>query len=462
MNGESAGVEVVDLYAKHSKVYPREVTGRFARLRNLASIALLGTYYGLPWLQWNGRQAVLFDLPARKFYLFGLTLWPQDFLYLTWLLILAALTLFFVTAVAGRVWCGYACPQTVWTEAFLGLERWVEGDRSRRLKLDRTPWTLEWVTRKAIKQALWTSFAALTGFSFVAYFTPARELGASVWNLQLGGWETFWILFYGFATYANAGFLREQVCLYMCPYARFQSAMFDRDSLIVSYDPARGEPRGARKRSVDPRAAGLGDCVDCTICVQVCPTGIDIRDGLQYECIACAACVDACDDVMDRVGYAPGLIRYATERELAGGRARLLRPRVLIYGSLLALLATGFVVSLFLREPIGLDVIRDRNALYRVLPDGDVENVYSLRILNKDDQAHRYVIDADTGGLLQVDAEPVVVSAGEVRAVPARVRVRAANIADAPRRFRISVRVADTPGLRAERETRFFVPEDRR
>lgn len=248
----------------------------------------------------------------------------------------------------------------------------------------------------------------------------------------------------------------------MCPYARFQSAMFDRDSLIVSYDPARGEPRGARKRGVDPRAAGLGDCVDCTICVQVCPTGIDIREGLQYECIACAACVDACDDVMDRVGYAPGLIRYATERELAGGPARYLRPRVLIYGSLLALLATGFVVSLFLREPIGLDVLRDRNALYRLLPDGDVENVYSLRILNKDDRAHRYVIESDAGGLLQVDAEPVEVSAGEVRAVPARVRVRADNIGSAPRKFRISVRVADTPGLSAERETRFFVPEDNR
>jgi cytochrome c oxidase accessory protein FixG len=459
VNGNPAGVEVVSLYAKHSKVYPREVTGRFARLRKLASFLLLGTYYGLPWLSWNGRQAVLFDLPARKFYLFGLTLWPQDFLYLTLLLILAALTLFFVTAVAGRVWCGYACPQTVWTEAFLGLERWVEGDRPQRLKLDRTPWTAEWITRKAIKQALWLSLAALTGFTFVAYFTPARELGAAVWNLELGGWQTFWILFYGLATYANAGFLREQVCLYMCPYARFQSSMFDRDSLIISYDRDRGEPRGARKRSVDPKAAGLGDCVDCTICVQVCPTGIDIRKGLQYECIACAACIDACDDVMERVGYAPGLIRYATERELKGGPARFLRPRVLVYGGLLGLLATAFVVSLVLREPIGLDVLRDRNALYRVLPDGGVENVYSLRILNKDERAHVYVVEAEPAGLLEVDAEAVEVSAGEVRAVPARVRVAAGNIANAPRRFRLAVRVTDAADLRAERETRFFVPE---
>ncbi|MDP2325337.1 MAG: cytochrome c oxidase accessory protein CcoG, partial [Gammaproteobacteria bacterium] len=383
MNDASTGVEVVSLYEKHRKVYPREVSGRFARLRTLAVVVLLGIYYGLPWLQWNGRQAILFDLPARKFHLFGLTLWPQDFLYLSWLLILAALTLFFVTAVAGRVWCGYACPQTVWTEAFLAMERWVEGDRPRRLKLDRNPWTTEWVIRKTVKQVLWISFAAFTGFSFVAYFTPARELGDAVWNLSLGGWEVFWILFYGFATYGNAGFLREQVCLYMCPYARFQSAMFDPDTKIVSYDPGRGEPRGARKRGVDPRAASLGDCVDCTICVQVCPTGIDIREGLQYECIACAACVDACDDVMERVGYAPGLIRYATERELQGGTARAFRPRVLVYGGLLVVLAAGFAVTLFLRQPIGLDIIRDRNALYRVLPGGDVENVYSLRILNK-------------------------------------------------------------------------------
>jgi cytochrome c oxidase accessory protein FixG len=462
VNDASTGVEVVSLYEKHRKVYPREVSGRFARWRTLAVVVLLGIYYGLPWLQWNGRQAVLFDLPARKFHLFRLTLWPQDFLYLSWLLILAALTLFFVTAVAGRAWCGYACPQTVWTEAFLAMERWVEGDRSRRLKLDRTPWTAEWVTRKAVKQALWISFAAFTGFSFVAYFTPARVLGSSVWDLTLGGWEVFWILFYGFATYGNAGFLREQVCLYMCPYARFQSAMFDPDTKIVSYDPGRGEPRGARKRGGDPKAVGLGDCVDCTICVQVCPTGIDIREGLQYECIACAACVDACDEVMDRVGYAPGLIRYATESELQGGTARTFRPRVLVYGGLLALLATGFAVTLFMREPIGLDIIRDRNALYRVLPGGDVENVYSLRILNKDDRAHRYVIETEPGGVLRVDAGSVDVSAGEVRAVPARIRVRADDLARAPHDFRISVRVTDTPGLAADRETRFFVPEARR
>ena len=459
MNDASAGTEAVSLYQAHKKVYPREVSGRFARLRTLAAFVLLGIFYGLPWLQWNGRQAVLFDLPARKFHLFGLTLWPQDFLFLTWLLILAALTLFFVTAVAGRVWCGYACPQTVWTEAFLAMERFVEGDRPQRLKLDRAPWTGQWVARKAAKQFLWIGFAALTGFSFVAFFTPARELAAGVATLQLGGWETFWILFYGFATYGNAGFLREQVCLYMCPYARFQSAMFDPDTLVVTYDPGRGEPRGARKRNVDPKAAGLGDCVDCTICVQVCPTGIDIRKGLQHECIACAACVDACDDVMTKVGYKPGLIRYATERELKGQKTRYLRPRVLVYGGLLLALAIGFVITLSLRQPIGLDIIRDRNALYRVLPDGSVENVYSLRILNKDDRAHRYVVGVEPPGDFLVDAETVEVAAGEVRAVPARLRVLPGDLGHAPRKTAISVRAADDAGLTASHDTRFFAPE---
>ena len=451
----------VALYEARQKVYPREITGRFDRLRTLASFVLLGIFYGLPWLNWNGRQAVLFDLPARKFSIFGLTLWPQDFLYLGWLLIMAALTLFFVTAVAGRVWCGYACPQTVWTEAFLGLERLVEGDRPQRLKLDRKPWTREWIAKKSLKQFLWVSLAAFTGFSFVAFFTPARELGGALARLELGGWETFWIVFYGFATYGNAGFLREQVCRYMCPYARFQSAMFDHDTLIVSYDPTRGEPRGARRKGVDKRAAGLGDCVDCTICVQVCPTGIDIRKGLQYECIACAACVDACDDVMQRVGYAPGLIRYATEHELQGRTTQYLRPRVLVYGGLLLALATGFVVSIALREPIALDVIRDRNALYRTLSDGSIENVYSLRILNKDDRAHRYTVDIEPRDLLTIDTEAATVASGEVRAIAARVRVATADKAAAPRVITFIIRATDSADLSARRESRFIVPEDR-
>jgi len=300
------------LYAARQKIYPREISGRFQRWRVIAVWVLLGIYYVLPWIRWEGRQAVLFDLPARKFHIFALTLWPQDFYFLTWLLVIAALALFFFTALAGRLFCGYACPQTVWTETFLWMERLAEGSRSQQMKLAKAPWTREKILRKFAKQAMWIGFALWTGFTFVGYFTPITELAGKIAGFSTGPWETFWVLFYGGATYVNAGFMREQVCKYMCPYARFQSAMFDHDTLVITYDERRGEPRGARKKGTDHKAKGLGDCVDCTMCVQVCPTGIDIRKGLQYECIACAACIDACDEVMDKVGYPRGLIRYDT------------------------------------------------------------------------------------------------------------------------------------------------------
>jgi cytochrome c oxidase accessory protein FixG len=373
-------------YFAADKIYPREIGGRFDRLRRTAVFVLLGIFYGLPWINWNGRQCVLFDLPARKFHIFALTLWPQDFIFLTWLLVIAALSLFFFTAVGGRLWCGYACPQTVWTEAFVWLERITEGKRGARMSLDRGPWTWQKVLRKSAKQALWISFALWTGFTFVGFFTPVRVLALDVMQLALGPWEWFWMLFYAFATYGNAGYLREQVCKYMCPYARFQSAMFDEDTLIISYDTKRGEPRGARRRGTEPRTQGLGDCIDCHICVQACPTGIDIREGLQIECIACAACIDACDGVMDRMNYPRGLIRYATQKSIDGAQAHVIRPRIIVYGTLLALLIAGFVLALGLRTPMGLDVLRDRNALYRELADGTVENVYTARVMNKDER----------------------------------------------------------------------------
>ena len=255
------------LFEASEKIHPREVSGVYARLRVAAVWILLGVFYGLPWLRWDDRQAVLFDLPARQFHIFGLTFWPQDFLFLAWLLILCALGLFFVTALAGRVWCGYACPQTVWTQLFVWLERLAEGPRHRRIKLDRSAWNREKIARRSLKHALWLALALFTGFTFVGYFTPVTELAVKLATFSAGPWETFWVLFYGFATWGNAGFLREQVCIYMCPYARFQSAMFDRDTLIISYDDARGEPRGKRARDVAPRDVGLGDCIDCTLCV---------------------------------------------------------------------------------------------------------------------------------------------------------------------------------------------------
>ena len=412
------------MYESAKKIYPREIGGRFDKLSKLATIVLLGLFYAVPWLQWDDRQAFLFDLPARKFYLLGLTLWPQDFPYLALLLIIAALSLFFFTALAGRLWCGFACPQTVWTEAFIWMEQFTEGTRSQRMKLDKAPWSFTKFHKKFSKQFLWITFSMWTGFTFVGYFTPIRALGADILALSVGGWTLFWGLFYGFATYGNAGYMREQVCKYMCPYARFQSAMFDKDTLIISYDEKRGEPRGGRKRSVDPREAGLGDCIDCTLCVQVCPTGIDIREGLQYECIACAACIDACDSIMDKMNYPRGLVRYTTEHSLHNESTQVLRPRMFVYAALLMILIGGLVVSMASRTPVILDVIRDRNTLYRELPNDVVENIYTIKILNQSNDARQFRLSVSGIDGISLDGvgDAVRVDGGGVLSLPLRVR----------------------------------------
>jgi len=449
------------LYAARQKIYPREISGRFQRWRVIAVWVLLGIYYVLPWIRWEGRQAVLFDLPARKFHVFALTLWPQDFYFLTWLLVIAALALFFFTALAGRLFCGYACPQTVWTETFLWMERLAEGSRSQQMKLARAPWTAEKILRKGGKQLMWIGFALWTGFTFVGYFTPITELAGKIASFSTGPWETFWVLFYGGATYFNAGFMREQVCKYMCPYARFQSAMFDRDTLVITYDESRGEPRGARKKGVDYKAKGLGDCIDCTMCVQVCPTGIDIRQGLQYECIACAACIDACDEVMDKVGYPRGLVRYDTQHGLEGKPKRVLRPRTMVYATLLALLVTGFAVTLSNRDVVGVDVIRDRNALFRERADGRIENVYNVKILNKDREGHEFRITGSGIEGLEVDyvGPTVWVGAGAVQSVPLRVRIPE-DALEGGADIVFGIEVVDRPDLTASGKARFFAPTD--
>lgn len=390
-------VPFASLYTASEKVYPREVKGRFQALRNACVIMLLGLYYSAPWLQWGGRQAILFDLPARKFHIFSLTLWPQDFFFLALLLILAGLSLFFFTAVAGRVWCGFACPQTVWTEAFIWMERWVEGSRSQQMKLTAAPWTFNKIRKRVSKQFLWLSFSLITGLTFVGYFEPIRELVFNLVNFETAGWSLFWIIFYGFATYGNAGFMREQVCKYMCPYARFQSAMFDKDTLIIAYNEKRGEPRARGKKRVDDNGVAKGDCIDCGLCVQVCPTGIDIRDGLQSDCIACAACIDVCDDVMTKVNLPKGLIRYSSENLDQGMtdsvKQSVFRPRVIIYGVILLSVFIAFVSALLMRSNFQVDILRDRNTLFRYASDSQIENTYQVKVMNKSQVPQQYSID---------------------------------------------------------------------
>jgi len=422
--------EMVSLYEAHKKIYPRSVSGLFTRWRwGFVWLTQL-VFYCLPWIEWGQRQAVLFDLGARRFYIFGLVLYPQDFIYLTGLLVISALSLFLFTAVAGRLWCGYACPQTVYTEIFLWIERKLEGDRSARMRLDGGPWNLNKIARKGGKHLVWLAVALWTGFTFVGYFTPIKELALEFVQWRLSGWETFWVIFYGFATYGNAGFMREQVCKYMCPYARFQSAMFDKDTLIVTYDAERGEPRGARSRKADPAALNLGACVDCNLCVQVCPTGIDIRKGLQYECIGCGACADVCDTVMDKLGYARGLVKYSTQNAIlnkwtsAETWKHVFRPRVLIYTSILGLICVAMLVSLAMRTPFKVDVVRDRGVMARIVAGGMIENVYRLQIMNATESLQHFRITASgLPGLALASEGEVDVEATQARWVAVRIQL---------------------------------------
>lgn len=449
-----------DLYKKKEKIYVREVHGVFAALRLLAVAGLLGLFYGLAWVNWDGHQAVLFDLPARKFYIFGLTFWPQDFFLLAILLIIAAISLFLFTALAGRLWCGYACPQTVWTEIYMWIEQKIEGSSRQQRKRDKGPHDTAYYRVKTTKHAAWLLFSLWTGFTFVGYFTPIRELWGNVLVWDLGPWETFWIFFYGFATYGNAGFMREQVCIYMCPYARFQSAMFDHDTLIISYDEKRGNPRGSRKRGTPSSEVGLGDCIDCGLCVQVCPVGIDIRDGLQYQCIGCAACIDVCDDVMNKMGYQTGLVKYTTENALEGNKTRLLRPRVMIYLVILAAVTVGMLYILLTRIPLEVDIIRDRNVLYTETDEGLIQNVYNLKIINMDHQPQNYNLSVSGMNGLEVigQTKDIQIGSGAVADLPLRVQIDPVELKSSSSEIMFHIESTVTPEISIDEHARFLGP----
>jgi cytochrome c oxidase accessory protein FixG len=457
------GSEDLSLYSPSTKIYPRWVSGRFNQWRIACVILTQLIFYLTPWLGWNERQAVLFDLVSRKFYLFGLILLPQDFIYLAALLLCCALGLFVWTSVGGRLWCGYACPQTVYTEIFLWIETWLEGNRLARIKLDNSKISFHKLRIKTAKHSLWLIFALWTGLTFVGYFSPIRDLLTGMLTLQLGPWETFWIVFYGFATYGNAGFMREQVCKYMCPYARFQSVMFDSDTLIISYDQARGEPRHPLVKNLTPPAQG--QCINCGICVQVCPTGIDIRDGLQYECIGCAACIDACDEVMDKIGSPPGLIRYTTENALAQVYAekdiskRIFRPRVLMYGAVLLSVLTLTLGFLYKREPVKFTIVRDRNTLVREIEEGWLENTYRLQIFNSEEKSHAYFIKASGLPHLKLESDstlPIFIPATGMEEIAIRINSPPDKLKNNTYPIYITVEAHDDHTIKTTEKTTFI------
>jgi cytochrome c oxidase accessory protein FixG len=440
------------------------VEGIFAYWRWIFVALTQLVFYGLPWIEWGTRQAVLFDLASRRFYIFGLVLYPQDFIYLTGLLVISALALFLFTAVAGRLWCGYACPQTVYSEIFLWIEHKVEGDRSARMRLDDGKFSTEKLVKKWYKHIIWIFLSIWTGFTFVGYFTPIRELAMEFFLTQMSSWELFWVFFYAFATYGNAGFMREQVCKYMCPYARFQSAMFDNDTLIVTYDAERGEPRGPRSKNADTGALNLGACVDCTLCVQVCPTGIDIRDGLQYECIGCGACADVCDTVMDKLGYAKGLVRYSTQNAMDNKWTptqmwqRLMRPRIQIYTMILVAVTVGLLVALSLRTPFKVDVLRDRSTLSRITEYGTLENVYRLQIMNAAEtlQTFRVSVKGLPNLKITTDTE-VMVDPAQARSILVRADIPYGSVEGGSHKIMFEIQAVGTDHFVVEKSV-FIVP----
>ncbi|HBW08230.1 MAG: (Fe-S)-binding protein [Pseudomonas sp. BICA1-14] len=450
-----------DLYAAREKIYTRAFSGLFRNLRRVGGAVLFLLFFGTVWLNWNGRQAVWWDLPERKFHIFGATFWPQDFMLLSWLLIICAFGLFFITVFAGRVWCGYTCPQSVFTWVFMWAEKITEGDRNQRMKLDKAPMSANKFLRKLAKHAIWFAVGILVAITFVGYFTPIRELVPDLLTLNVNGWAAFWIGFFTLATYGSAGYLREQVCIYMCPYARFQSVMFDKDTLIVSYDPRRGEKRGPRKKDADYKAMGLGDCIDCTMCVQVCPTGIDIRDGLQIECIGCAACIDACDAIMDKMNYPRGLISYTTEHNLSGQKTHLLRPRLIGYAVALLAMMGLFSYAVYDRPLVKLDVLKDR-VLYRENEQGNIENVYTLKVMNKAQQEQTFVIEA-TGleGLAYEGRSEIRAEGGELVTIPVELSIAAEKLPSSTNEIVFHIRSVDDDSINDDADSRFIGPSIR-
>jgi cytochrome c oxidase accessory protein FixG len=452
-------------YTPRSRIYVRAVTGMLENIRRFFGLFFMGGFAALPWLEFNGSQAVLFDIGAQRFNIFGLTLWPQDLTLLAWILIVAAFALFFVTTFAGRVWCGFMCPQTTWTFIYIWFEEKIEGSRHKRMKLDERRMDFDKFWRKTIKHIAWVGVALLTALTFVGYFTPIAGLFLDFFTFSSSFWVGFWVLFFTICTYGNAGWMREIMCTHICPYARFQSAMFDKDTFTVAYNVARGEQRGPRSRKVsreENQSKGLGDCIDCNLCVQVCPTGIDIRNGLQYECINCGACVDACNGVMEKMNYPKGLISFTSETELAGGKTKILRPKLIGYAIVLMLMCGLLVFEIATRKPLEIDIIKDRVPMFRETGNGLIENVFTLKILNKSQLTQRYRIYVeDLDGHTYIGKNEATVAGGELLNLPLSIAINPNKLTQESTEFSFRVKSIgdDKNPVEVQEISKFLYPD---
>lgn len=450
--------KATDHYPSRDRIYVRAVQGLHQRLRRNMGFVFMAMFFLLPWLQFDGHQAILFDLDLQKFNIFGMTLWPQDFTIMAWIFVIGAYALFFVTTFYGRVWCGYLCPQTVWTFIFMWFEEKIQGSRNNRMKLDKDPWTGKKIFKKGLTHFAWLAFSLLTSLIFVGYFTPIDQLFIDFFTAQASFWSVVFVLIFMFCTYGNAGWMREIMCTHICPYARFQSAMFDKDTFTVTYDAARGENRGPRSRKdKDYKAKNLGDCIDCNLCVHVCPTGIDIRNGLQYECINCGACIDACDDTMDKMGYAKGLISYTTEHSLNGKPTKVIRPKLLGYFVVLLVVCSAFAWTLWTRLPAELDVVRDRGSLFRETDEGLIENTYTLKIINKSQQDQTFKLSFT--GMDKVNwlgLTEVTIKGGDTASVPISLSADPADMSKSMTDIEFSIENTADADVKLSQRSNFF------
>ena len=448
---------IIKPYKSQTSVYVREQKGFYQKIRRYINWLLMFAFIALPFVQFNDQQAILLDVVKQEFRIFNLTFWPQDFILLAGILMVAAFALFFVTTWLGRVWCGYVCPQTVWTLAYVWVEHRIEGTRNKRMALDKAPWTLSKAYKKTLKHIIWQLMSLFTATTFISYFIPVSELYSTMLTFDWSGAVTFWVLFFALATYGNAGWMREHVCIHLCPYSRFQSAMFDKNTLLVAYDAKRGENRAPRKRKDDPKALGLGDCVDCNLCVDVCPAGIDIRNGIQYECINCGLCIDACDQTMEKFNYPKGLIRYTSEQQLAGKESNRFNLKLVSYAGLTLMFILLLGIWIDSRIPLEANIIRDRTALFRVNYEGVVENTYTLKILNKTQQPLHFNVKVKNLSDTKINLpKNVRIGAGVMEEIPVTIALDGYELEKKITNFDFIIQSVEQPNILVQKNTVFF------